>query len=38
MSPVPQGQIPIGFWTNSDSTVPAIQNKHEIAFRESGTG
>jgi prepilin-type processing-associated H-X9-DG protein len=33
-----KGQIPVGFWSNSDSTVPAIQNNYEIAFRESGTG
>jgi prepilin-type N-terminal cleavage/methylation domain-containing protein/prepilin-type processing-associated H-X9-DG protein len=33
-----KGAIPVGFWTNSDTGSPAIQNNYAIAFRESGTG
>lgn len=33
-----KGAIPIGFWANSDSSIPALQNNYAIAFRESGTG
>jgi prepilin-type N-terminal cleavage/methylation domain-containing protein/prepilin-type processing-associated H-X9-DG protein len=33
-----KGAIPVGFWANSDTAVPTLQNNYGIAFRESGNG